>query len=182
MLQDLPEHTKLTCITQHPGFTLSACRHGACDWHHQIGSEEKWAVLLHIAVRMRFGNCGVYGPFGPCLTIGFLKPVNSHPRETSLWNSWLLDIVGQNNIATTENNTCLRYGVSSDPSHNMRSSQSAYYAMNYTRPIPFRQVLLLSKGFLNLDFPPLWKLIENFGFNQKQKFCDILIRIVQKFV
>ena len=130
---------------------------------------------MRIAVKMHFGNSGVYGPFPACLIIGFPKPVNSHVRENSLWNSWLY--IGQrNNIATAENNTSLRYGVSSDPSHNMRSSQSGFYVTNYTRPIPFRQVSPLGNGFR------ISKFIENFGFNQKQKFCGILIRIVHKFV
>ena len=88
--------------------------------------------------------------------IGFPKPVNSHVRENSLWNSWLY--IGQrNNIATAENKTSLRRGVSSDASHNMRSSQSGYYATNYTRPIPFRQVSLLWNGFSNVDFSVLTK-------------------------
>ena len=34
-------------------------------------------------------------------------------------------------------------------------SKSGFYVTNYTRPIPFRQVLWLGHGFSNLDFPPL---------------------------
>lgn len=138
--------------------TLSACRNGACDWHdistgqkekknYQTGSEEKWAVLLRIAVKMHFGNCGVYGPFPACLVIGFLRPETSHVRENSLWNLCLKDVGEQNNIATPENNTTLRHCFSSDPRLNKRSSQSGFYVMNNTRPIPFRQVSRLGNGF-----------------------------------
>ena len=34
-------------------------------------------------------------------------------------------------------------------------SKSGFYVTNYPRPIPFRQILRLGNGFLNLDFPPL---------------------------
>ena len=74
------------------------------------------------------------------------------------------------NIATTENNTFLRHGFTSDGSHNFWNSQSGFYVTNYTRPIPFRKVPRLGNGFWNLDFPPLWKFVKNSGFNQKQKF------------
>ena len=74
------------------------------------------------------------------------------------------------NIATTENNTFLRHGFTSDGSHNLRNSQSGFYVTNYTRPIPFRQARQLGNGFSNLASPPLWKFVKNSGFNQKQKF------------
>lgn len=120
---------------------------------------------------MHFSNCGVYGPFPICLIIGFPKLVNSHVRENSLWNSWLLDIGEQKNItAIAENNTSLRHAFSFDGSHNMRSSQSRVYVTNYIRPILFRQVPRLGNGFLNLWFPPLWKFTENSGFNQNKFF------------
>ena len=59
------------------------------------------------------------------------------------------------NIATTENNTFLRHGFTSDGSHNLRNSQSGFYVTNYTRPISFRQAHQLGNGFSNLAFPPL---------------------------
>ena len=34
-------------------------------------------------------------------------------------------------------------------------SKSGFYFMNYTQPIPFRQVPRLGNGFSNLNFPPL---------------------------
>ena len=34
-------------------------------------------------------------------------------------------------------------------------SNSGFYVTNYTRPIPFQQVLQLGNGFSNFDFPPL---------------------------
>ena len=59
------------------------------------------------------------------------------------------------NIATTENNTFLRHGFTSDGSHNLRNSQSGFYVTNYTRPIPFRQAHQLGNEFSNLASPPL---------------------------
>ena len=58
--------------------------------------------------------------------------------------------------------------VTTREAHSERS-KSGFYVMNYTRPITFRQFLRLGNGFLNLDFPPLWKFIENSGFDPNQK-------------
>ena len=82
-----------------------------------------------------------------------------------LWNSWLVDLGEQNNIATAENNTSLRYGVSYDWSHNMRCSQSGFYVTNYTRPIPFK-----FRGSVIGSRISILRYFENSGFNQKQPF------------
>ena len=84
------------------------------------------------------------------------------------------------NIATTKNNTSLSHGFSSDWSKNMQSLQSGFYITKYTRPITFLQVPWLGNGFLNLKLPPLWKFIENSGLKQKQKFCAMLLSMIEK--
>lgn len=116
-----------------------------------------------------FENCGVYGPFPACLIIGFLKPVNSHVRETSLWNSWILDFGEQNNIATAENNTSLRHhGFSSDEVTTSKAHSPSFTSRMTFDPFPFSKFRGSVMCFRVL--PPLWKFIEDSSFNQKQIF------------
>ena len=91
-----------------------------------------------------------------------------------VWDAAVSPFLFTSNISTTENNTFLRHcfgphklwsKVTTREAHS-ELLMSGFYVTNYTRPIPFRQILRLGNGFSNRYFPPLWKFIENSGFDQ----------------
>lgn len=106
----------------------------------------------------------------------------SFSHSLLLWNDmgWSVPFSLLQTLLQPKNNTSLSHGFSSGWSKNMQSLQSGFYITKYTRPITFLQVPWLGNGFLKLKLPPLWKFIENSGLKQKQKFCAMLLSMIEK--